>query len=1136
MAVFAKTLAATNRNQNTNIMINYYLPQERFRYRRLFKFIILMKLSFLVVFITCLNVSASVFSQEKISLDVKKAKLSKVLKLIEEKSKYRFVYSSNYVPINKDVSIKVTNIPVTDVLSEILEHTKLSYSVSDLGLIVISRVKDSPIKGTVKDGKGLPLPGASVRVKGTSRGTSTDVNGDFSIIVPENAVLVVSYEGFSSQEIAVGGKKTLDVVLQEDSKQLGEVVVTALGIKREKRALGYAVSEVRGEELTKARELNVMSSLSGKVPGLDVSSTAGGAGAAISVTIRGVSSLSQSNQPLYVINGVPMENKPVGLNNANPNGNKGSQWDNAPDLGDAVGNINPDDIESISVLKGAAAAALYGYRAKGGVILITTKSGKGSGIEFNSNYVAEQVVDRTNWQYVYGQGANGRKPTTAAGAAQVGGSSWGAKLDGSDVIQFDGVNRPYSAQKDNIEDFYKTGGTWTNTLALNKSFDGGSIRLSGSDVNNNSIVPNSGLNRQSFNFAGIFTPIKRLSIDARANYILEQVKNRPMVSDGAGNANYNAIFLPTSININSLKPWRNADQSEKLYNSGNVYATNPWFAAYEFVNNTKRNRLLSSVTAKYTLDNGLFIQARAGQDSYNDTYKNVVPSGTGYYANGKIAEQATKFSDINADVLVGKTFTLTDDFFLTPNLGASYRKTDVSQMTNNGTDFAVFGVYNILNAKNKSVNYSETHSETQSAYGTLEFTYKDLFYLTGSARSDWFSTLATPVKDNKLYIIYPSVNASFVFSELWKPSVLNFGKIRAGYAIVGQATDPYQTALTYNFMSQNLNGSPLGIITNTNIPNASLVASEASELEFGTELRFLNSRLNLDLTWYKKRSKNEISFVTTSSTTGYAGAVLNAGEIENKGWEMLLSGQPLKTRDFMWTSSLNATYNNNKVLSLAEGVDNQLIATSRSGVGFLQNIPGKAASQVMAYDYKYDANGKIVEDANGPARGDLKAYGSAYNKWFAGWNNEFNYKGINLSILIDGKWGGKIFSATDYYGYIFGLHQSTLPNREALDAPGNVTAAKFYENTANNTSFRFVQDASFIKLRQIVLGYNFPAKMFNNKIQGLNVSFVARNLAILMKKTDNIDPESSYNATFPGLELGGVPPVRTFGLNLNVKF
>jgi TonB-linked SusC/RagA family outer membrane protein len=1113
-------------------MINYYLLQVRFDSRALLKFIILMKLTCIIIFITCLNVSASVFSQQKISLDVTKTKLSKVLKIIEEQSDYHFVYSSANVPVNRDVTLVVKNTLVTDVLAAIFCNTNLKYSISESGLIVISRRQDIKITGVVKDSNGGALPGATVRVKGTGTGSSTDINGRFAIAVQPNAVLVVSFAGFQTREIAVDNKTEFDIVLQEDTRLLNEVVVTALGIKKERRALGYSVSQIQGESLTQARENNVANSLVGKVAGLDVSATTGGAGSATSILIRGVSSLSQTNQPLYVINGVPMENKPVGLNNANPNGMTGSQYDNAPDLGDAVGNLNPDDIESISVLKGAAASALYGSRAKAGVILITTKSGKGNSIEFNTNYVVEQVMDRTNWQYVYGQGANVVKPADALSAAQVGGSSYGAKLDGSNVVQFDGVSRPYTAQRNNIKDFYRTGGTWSNTLALNKTFEGGAIRFSANDVNNNSIVPNSGLNRQSFNLVGTFEPVKRLVIDARSNYILEQAKNRPMVSDGAGNANYNVIFLPTSVSVNSLKPGKDANGFEKPYNTGNTYATNPWFAANEFVNNTKRDRLISSFSARYTFDDGLFIQGRAGRDAYTDSYKNVVPSGTAYYAAGKIAEQKTKFADLNADILLGKSFHIDEEFTLTPNLGASYRNTQVNQTTNNGTDFAVFGIYNILNAKNKSVGYSETESETQSVYGTLELSYKDILYLTGSGRSDWFSTLATPGKDNKLSVFYPSVSGSFVFSELLKSDILSFGKLRAGYAIVGQATDPYQTLLTYSFRSESLNGNPLGIISNLSIPNSSLKASKATELEIGTELRFFKDRLNLDLTWYKKRSKDEISIVTTSSTTGYSGAVLNAGEIENKGVEALISGVVLRNDDFSWTSSLNGTYNDNTVLSLAGGMTSQLLATSRSGVGFLQNIPGKAAAQVVAYDYLYDSNGAMVKGSLGePARGELKSYGSAYNKWFAGWNNEFIYKGVTLSFLIDGKWGGKVFSATDYYGYIFGLHKGTLENRESLGS----NVGKYYENTANNVSNIFVQDASFIKFRQLTLGYNFPAKVFNNKIKGLNVSLVGRNLFILMKKTDNIDPESSYNATFPGLELGGVPPARTFGVNVSVK-
>ena len=1112
-------------------MIYYYLLQEHPKYRKLLKFIMLMKLTCMMVFITCLNVSASVFSQEKISLDVKKAKLGKVLQIIEQQSNYHFVYSSSYVPVNKDVSITVTNTLVTDILATILKKTNLKYSISEGGLIIISRNKEVPITGTIKDAKGGALPGASVRVKGTGIGTSTDINGKFTLNAPENAVLVVSYAGFQTKEVSIGTQTAIDIVLAEDTKQLSEVVVTALGIKKERRALGYSVTQIAGESLTQARENNITNSLVGKVAGLDIASTSGGAGAATNVTIRGVSSMGPSSQPLYVVNGIPMENSPVGYKSTIGIGNNGGQYDNAPDLGDAISNINPDDIESISVLKGAAASALYGNRAKAGVILITTKSGKGNSIEFSSNYVAEQVMDRTNWQYVYGQGVNGIKPTTQLAAASTGSSSWGAPLDGSEVIQFDGVSRPYSAQRDNIEDFYRTGGSWTNTLALNKSFTGGVVRLSASDLSNRSVVPNSGLDRQNFTLSSTFDPIKNLVIDARVNYILEQAKNRPMLSDGAGNANYNAAFLPTSVNIATLQPGKKPDGTELSYNTGNAYATNPWFAAYDFIHNTKRERLLSSVNTKYTFDNGLFIQARAGRDSYNDNYIAVTPSGTAYDADGGYTEQNSKFSDINLDGLIGKSFKI-NDFSITPNLGASYRRTKSEGITNSGASFELFGIYTLANTGGKSFSAYKQDQETQSLYGTLEVTYKDILYLTGSARSDWFSTLATPGRDNKLYTVYPAVSGSFVFSELWKPSFLSFGKLRAGYAMVGQATSPFQTQLYYNLRSESINGKPLGNILNSAIPNPSLIASSASELEIGAELRFFGDRLNVDFTWYTKKSKDEIIDVPASTTTGYNGAVLNIGKLQNRGIEGLVSGVVLNNQAFSWTSSINGSYNDNKVLTLAPGTASQLLATSRSNVGFLQNLEGKAIAQIMAYDFLYDANGTIVKDVNGaPLRGELKDYGSAYHKWFAGWNNEFNYKGVNFSFLIDGKWGGKIFSATDYYGYVFGLHQATLENRDEL----GINAANYYSTYANNVSKQFVQDASFIKFRQVILGYNFPAKVFNNKIKGLNVSLVGRNLFILMKRTENIDPESSYNATIPGMELGGVPPVRTYGLNLSVK-
>ncbi|MFC0318253.1 MULTISPECIES: SusC/RagA family TonB-linked outer membrane protein [Olivibacter] len=1083
------------------------------------------------------NRNADPLLNKRISVNLHNASLKEALDLLTEKTGIAFVYSDLFSNRTERVNINAKNISVREVLDKMINASLFSYTVMGKEVVINAKTKQQQIRGLVTDQTKAPLPGVSVRIKGTNQGTSTNEDGRYGLTAPADATLVFSFTGYVKQEIPISGRNVIDIQLNEDNNELNEVVVTALGVRKERKALGYAVTEVKGEEITTARENNFVNSLAGKVAGLDIGATSGGVGAASNVIIRGVSSIGQGNQPLYVINGVPMESKPVGRFNTNPNGNSGSQWDNAPDMGDAISNLNPDDIETISVLKGAAASALYGYRAKAGVIMITTKSGKGNSIDFSSNYVAEQVMNMTDWQYVYGQGSNNAKPIDQAGAAQVGGSSWGARLDGSQVVQFDGVERPYVAQRDNLKNFYRTGGSWTNTLALNKSFDFGTVRLSGSNLDNRSVVPNSGMDRQTFNFSGVFDPIKNLKIDARVNYIMEDVQNRPYLSDGAGNANYNVTFLPTSVNVTDLKPWVNADGTERAYNAGNTFATNPWFAAYEFRNNTKRERTIGSITARYDFDSGYFIQGRVGRDNYSNKYTNVVPSGTAYRPLGSMTEQITLFSDLNADFLAGGSFSV-DDFVITPAVGAAFRRTKSELSIQNGQDFSVAGLYNILNTVNKTVGFVPSDQETQSVYGNVEFSYRDMLYLTGSLRSDWFSTLATPGIDNKLNTVYPSVNASFVFSELWQPSFLSFGKVRLGYATVGQATDPYRTQLMYNFLSETLNGKPLGNIINTAIPNSGLKASSASELEFGAELSLFDSRLNVDVSYYNKQSKDEIVDVTTSTTTGYLGAVLNVGEMENKGVELLLTGHVFRNPDgFNWTTSFNGTLNNNKIKSLAEGTTVQPVATSRSNVGFLQHREGLPAFQIMAFDFSYDENGNIMYLPNGaPVRGELKPYGSAMHKWMLGWNNEFRYKNLNFSFLIDSKWGGKIFSATDYYGYIFGLHQATLENREGSFGESGVEASEYYSQYANNVSKQFVQDASFIKLRQIVIGYTFPSAMFNNKIKSLNISAVARNPFILMRRTDNIDPEASYNASIPGLELGGVPPIRTFGLNLSARF
>jgi TonB-linked SusC/RagA family outer membrane protein len=985
---------------------------------------------------------------------------------------------------------------------------------------------------------GAPIPGVSVIIKGTSVGTSTDTEGKFTLTAPSaaNDVLVISFIGFATQEFSLQNRTNVDVVLKEDATELNEVVVTALGIERDRKSLGYSVTEVKGEQFTQAREVNVANSLVGKVAGVNVSSVNGGPGASTSVLIRGVSSLTQGNQPLYVINGVPMSNESNKLKD---------QWVNEPDKGDGISNLNPDDIESMTVLKGGAAAALYGSRAKAGVILITTKSGKGEGtVEWNSNYVAENIIDLTDFQQTYGQGANGIKPDPKSkkGVLDSGGNSWGALLDGSNVLNFDSVARPYVAHKDNMKNFYRTGSTFTNTVSFSKGFVGGGIRLSASDLNNRSVVPNSGLKRNSFNLAINLEPVKRLKVDARANFVLDDVKNRPMLSDGAGNANFQAMFIPTSVDINDLKPATNDDGTERIFTS-NSYATNPWFAAEKFVNNTKRERFIGSLTARYTFDNGFYVQGRVGRDSYTDRITGIVPTGTAYKPGGSISETTVKFYELNADFLVGKPFSVGTDLTISPSIGGNLRKQQEERLIQSGDNFAIPFVYNITNPKNKSTDYKNYKQEVQSFYGMVDFSYKNFLFLTATARNDWFSTLAVPgqsVSKSNLDILYPSVNGSFAFSEVWDlGSSLTFGKLRAGFSKVGGATDPYQTVLNYGIDPRLITEHPIGTIINDAIPNSALVPSEATEIEIGTELGFLGNRLRFDLSWYHKKSTNEIIRAPASSTSGYNFVMLNIGELQNKGVEALITGIAVQKQNFRWTTSLNGSFNQNEVLKLAAGQNSLGVNTSRSGNGFTQHIVGYAAHQIMAFDYKRDAAGNIQYQDNGvPFQGDLKPYGSAIAKWTTGWNNEFSYKKITLGFLIDGKFGGKVFSGTNFYAYQFGLHKETLPLRGGVTGSNDklTSGQAYYTGLAANVSELFVYDASFIKFRQLSLGYTFPGVLLGNVVKSATLSFVGRNLFFISKKTDNIDPEANYSTFAPGLEQGGVPPTRTYGFNLNIKF
>ncbi|WP_339877326.1 SusC/RagA family TonB-linked outer membrane protein [uncultured Algoriphagus sp.] len=992
------------------------------------------------------------------------------------------------------------------------------------------------LKGVVTaDTDGLPMPGVTILDKSNQTGTTTNIDGEYSISVSSSSVLVFSFIGFASQEIPVGNRTELNVVLSEDASELSEVVVTALGISKDKETLGYSVTQVGSESLTTARETNVANSLAGRVAGLVVKGTNSGPGGTSKITLRGLPSISGTGSPLYVINGIPMDNSQRGA---------AGEWGGG-DSGDGIGNLSPDDIETMTVLKGQAASALYGSRASNGVILITTKKGAKGGdwsLNYTMNYMAENPVDFTDFQEVYGQGTGGVKPTTAVDAQSTGRLSWGAVMDGSSVIGFDGNQYPYSPSNDRYIDFYRTGSNFTNTVSIAKGLGtDGSFRMSVSNLDSKSIVPNSGVDRLTVNLNVEQNITDKLNVTAMVNYIDQKSSNVPFLSDGPKNPN-NFLLLAPNISQSIFAPGYNPDTGAETVFSDDIYVTNPYFVVNQGINDLGRKRTISAISTKYSFTKDIFAMIRLGNDASNDDFFSVDPYGLAYSAdlkgnlNGRGQSQR---SETNIDGILGGKFDLTEKLNLDILAGANMRNNKYESVGVGGSRFVLPYLYSPFNVETFSRSYDFNEREVHSGYYSVGIGYNNILTLTTTGRYDVYSTL--PTDNNSIFS--PSVAAAFVFDQLIDMPALDFGKVRASYAVTsGEPFNAYQSTFYYS-SANSYNGVPAGS-SPTSLPNLNLKPFTTSEMEFGVDLSFFNNRLGFDIAYYEKETHNEIMNANLSITSGFNSSVVATGSTSNKGLEVLVTGTPVQTTNFTWKTSFNLSKVKNEILSTDPNNNPINLGQNRATLGnaVTAYVVGESGPQIRAYDYAYNTDGSIqVDEAGLPVRGELISMGTVLPTLYGGWNNEFNYKGISFSFLIDYNYGNKVLSATEFYSTFRGLNKITLEGREDGVTNGGVTATaeNYYRALAQNVTSTSVVDGDFIKLRQLTLGYSLPSKWFGNTpvLKGLSVSLVGRNLAFLMRKAKNIDPEASFgsNINYTGIEGGNLPSTRSFGFNLNFK-
>lgn len=1046
-------------------------------------------------------------------------------------------------------------------------RTKITISLTILLLLLMQATfaQQRTVSGKVTDGSGLPLPGVSVLVKATKIGTQTDFDGKFSINAEAKQTLVFSFIGMKTQEL-LANNAVMSVKMQDAAQELESVVVTALGVKKQEKAITYSTQILKGATMTEARESNIVNALSGKVAGVQITNSSGAVGSSSRIVIRGNSTITGNNQALFVVDGVPFDNTTSG--NAGSSGGR--------DLPNGAASINPDDIESISVLKGPVAAALYGIRASKGVVVITTKSGKNKGkfeVSYNSNMTFSNPLLLPNYQNSYGQGSTSEyfEFVDGAGGGYNDGvdESWGPALDrGLSFVQWDsykvgGAPLPWVSHPDNVKDFYETGITKSNSLTLLGGNDNSNFRLSFGNTDEEGMIPFTDFKKFNVGFNGSMKLSENLTSSLNVTYFNNKSNNLPTVGYTNQNVVQQFIWSARNVNFSDLKDWRNlplaavgtAAEGTPL-NWNTVFQNNPYWVLENNTNTFNQDRITGSAFVNFKFSSNLSINGKLSLDQYSQLETIRSQKGTNEYKYGYYANVNRRYSEINAETILTYAKDINDDYKLTLNGGMNnLRRVRSNVIGELSGGIELPNLFTLSNPKSgtKPVldsNYYEQRINSVLGFGQLS--YKNFAFLDFSARNDWSSLL--PSANNSFF--YPAISGSLILTDLinLKETKISYIKLRGGYSKVGGtgALGEYSTNKTFSLASNNFG-------TQSSLPNTqwnpNIKPESTTGSEIGLDLNAFNNRIRFAFTYYNQKSTDLILPLQVEPGSFYTSSWENAGIMSNKGIEIQLGATIVKAKDFTFDAELNFAKNNNLVESL--GTSESYTLGGQWGME-LQARPGESYGSIVGFPYARTNSGEIIYENGLPKKNntELAVIGNITPDWTGGANFTFKYKGIDLSTLIDAKIGGDIFVMSYMWGRYAGTLEESLIGRETgivgngvVDdgnggyIPNNVVVnAKTFNQYAydySNFTESGVFDATYVKLRQVSIGYSLPKTWLKDTfIQDFKLSVVGRNLAILYKKTPHIDPESAFSSDNgeQGQEFGQLPSARSIGFNINVKF